>query len=452
MVYFCRKICGVIYCFTPQNTTTMYIHEHKNWTEFRWDDSKISTLLETVSRLQGRLFGRLSSLGFDDKLRAMAENVASDIVYSSEIEGVRLNTDEVRSSIARRLGIESMTDYAATSRYVDGVVAVTIDACEHAQEPLTSDRLCGWQSAFFPTGFNQGREIEVGKYRTHEEHIVSGFMGREKVHYVAPSPQRVPGEMQRFLEWFNGEKNVPSAVASAIAHLWFVSIHPFEDGNGRLARIVGDILLARGDGSSLRFYNMSAGINRDKKHYYDILERTQHGDGDITEWVVWYLTTLRGALDDAHRTVSRTLSKSFFWLRVAGMPMSDRQTATLNRYLDGYEAKITTKQWAALNKCSVDTASRDIQDLVARGILVEELPGAKRPSYAIKYRGDEPLPIELVENARVEHGDDGDYIVSALAGKPVREWIQPLDADRLARHDTTIEILVDKCFAYLLTE
>lgn len=265
----------------------MYIHNLPSWPNFHWDSTALMSLLEAVSRQQGHLFGRLSHLGFEDKLVAMAENVTRDVVYSSEIEGIRLNADEVRSSIARRLGIESIKHTASSSHYVDAVVSATIDACEHPNEPLTNERLFAWQAAFFPTGYSGGTTIEVGQYRTHEEHIVSGYMGREKVHYVAPSPERVPAEMELFLNWFNGEHDEPSAIASAIAHFWFVSIHPFEDGNGRLSRIIGDILLARGDQSALRFYNMSAEINRDKKHYYEILERTQKGDGDITEWLAW---------------------------------------------------------------------------------------------------------------------------------------------------------------------
>ena len=432
----------------------MYIHEHPSWPKFRWDSDKIIVLLEAVGRLQGLLFGRLSNLGLEDKLQAMADNMTRDVVYSSEIEGIQLNADEVRSSIARRLGIDSMKDLATSSHYVDAVVAVSIDACEHAKDQLTDEKLFGWQSAFFPTGFSQGASIEVGKYRTHEEHIVSGLMDREKVHYVAPSPERVPSEMKQFLDWFNSDSGLPYAVASAIAHFWFVSIHPFEDGNGRLSRILGDVLLARGDNSALRFYNMSSEINRDKKHYYDILERTQNGDGDITEWLAWYLQTLKTTLEDSNRIVSRTLNKSMFWQRVAGVPMTERQTKTLNLFLDGHESKITTKQWATLNKCSVDTAGRDIQDLLTKGILAMEIPGAKRPSYAIRYRGAAEFPTDLVENAKIEHNEVSDnyYLISSLNGSPVKEWVLPLDAERLLRNDTTIEILIDKYCAYLIAE
>lgn len=432
----------------------MYIYEYSTWPMFRWDSGKIMTILEEVSRQQGLLFGRLSHLGFEDKLLTMAENITRDVVFSSEIEGVRLNVEEVRSSIAHRLGIDSMRQSVASSRYVDAVVSITIDACEHAGDALTHEKLFAWQAAFFPAGFSEGRSIEVGQYRTHDEHIVSGFMGREKVHYVAPPPERIPGEMEQFIRWFNDDKDLPSSVASAIAHLWFVSIHPFEDGNGRLSRILGDILLARGDGSPLRFYNLSAEINRDKKHYYDILEKTQREDGDITAWLLWYLRTLNVSLMESNRLVSMTLNKSFFWLRNKSVPLTERQMRTLNLFLDGHESKITTKQWAAFNKCSVDTAGRDIQDLVSKGILVEELPGAKRPSYAIRYRGKAEIPPEMLENAHVWRDEEqGTYYLSSIChGALIKERLQQLDAERFLRKDTTLAALIDKYCTYLMEE
>lgn len=246
----------------------MYIHERDNWTKFQWRASELTALIEAVSRKQGLLYGRLTSLGFDSKLKAMAENLTYDVVHSSEIEGIRLNADEVRSSIARKLGIENVK-HTAPSHYVDSVVTVMLDAVSHYAQPLTKAKLCAWQAAFFPTGFSEGSQIEVGKYRTHEEHIVSGMFGREKVHYIAPEPERVEAEMAKFLDWFNKkEENTSSVIRSAIAHLWFVCIHPFEDGNGRLARILSDMLLARADKSEFRFYNISSQINKDKNHYY----------------------------------------------------------------------------------------------------------------------------------------------------------------------------------------
>lgn len=260
---------------------SMYIHERDNWTAFRWTASGLTAVLEEVNRKQGLLYGRLASLGFDSKLKAMAENLTYDIVYSSEIEGIRLNVDEVRSSIARKLGIENVMN-TAPSHYVDSVVSVMLDAVNNYDQPLTKEKLCAWQASFFPTGFSEGSQIEVGRYRTNEEHIISGMFGRERVHYIAPSPERLEKEMAAFIEWFNKNENISSVIRSAIAHFWFVSIHPFEDGNGRLARILSDMLLARADRSEFRFYNSSSQINKDKNHYYDILEKIQHGDGDIT--------------------------------------------------------------------------------------------------------------------------------------------------------------------------
>ena len=362
----------------------MYIYEKDNWTAFRWNAAELTAHLEEVNRKQGLLYGRLASLGFDSKLKAMAENLTYDVVYSSEIEGIRLNIDEVRSSIARKLGIENIKQ-TTPSHYIDSVVAVMLDAVNHYDQLLTKEKICAWQAAFFPTGFSEGSQIEVGRYRTNEEHIVSGMFGREKVHYVAPAPERVDEEMAQFLDWFNSHESVNSVIRSAIAHFWFVSIHPFEDGNGRLARILSDMLLARADKSEFRFYNISSQINKDKNRYYDILEKTQHGDGDITEWICWYANTLSIALDEAEKTVSTILNKSFFWQKASSIPLSQRQTDILNIFLDGYEAKITSKTWASLAKCSKDTAIRDIQDLVNKDILREDIPGAKRPSYSIIY-------------------------------------------------------------------
>jgi len=428
----------------------MYIHEYDNWTEFRWKGDDIAVLLDEVCREQGKLYGRLSGLGFDSQLRAMAENLTHDVVYSSEIEGIRLNADEVRSSIARRLGIENVKQ-VAPSHYIDNVVAVMLDAMEHYDRQLTKEKLCAWQSAFFPTGFSEGSPIEVGEYRTHEEHVVSGYLGRERIHYIAPSPQRVQAEMERFIQWFNEEKALSSVIRSAIAHFWFVSIHPFEDGNGRLARILGDIFLARGDKSHFRFYNISSEINRDKNHYYDILERTQHGDGDITEWLVWYMKTLLAAIHEANATVNTILNKSFFWMRAASIPLSERQTYTLNLFLDGYEAKITSKTWAALNKCSKDTALRDIQDLLQKGILHEDIAGAKRPSYSIYYGTDSiGLTSQFHDVKIVEEGTDFYLVATTQNSTSVHERILKLDAERYAKGDLPLSHLLSKYCSYLM--
>ena len=425
----------------------MYIHERDNWTSFSWDVSGLTALLEEVGRKQGMLYGRLASLGFDNKLKAMAENLTYDVVYSSEIEGIRLNVDEVRSSIARKLGIENVKQ-TAPSHYVDSVVAVMLDAVSHYDRPLTKENICAWQAAFFPTGFSEGSQIEIGRYRTHEEHIVSGMFGREKIHYVAPSPERLDEEMARFLYWFNSRENISSVIRSAIAHFWFVSIHPFEDGNGRLARILSDILLARADKSEFRFYNISSQINKDKNHYYDILEKTQHGDGDITEWICWYAKTLSAALDEAENVVSNILNKSFFWQKATSVALSQRQADVLNLFLDGYEAKITSKTWSALAKCSKDTAIRDIQDLVEKDILRKDIPGAKRPSYSIIY-DSEDITVFFSE-IDIEEENGIQYLKALYKDKTqVCERILPLDAERFKKGDLPLENLLAKYCSYL---
>lgn len=425
----------------------MYIHERDNWTSFSWDVSGLTALLEEVGRKQGMLYGRLASLGFDNKLKAMAENLTYDVVYSSEIEGIRLNVDEVRSSIARKLGIENVKQ-TAPSHYVDSVVAVMLDAVSHYDRPLTKENICAWQAAFFPTGFSEGSQIEIGRYRTHEEHIVSGMFGREKIHYVAPSPERLDEEMARFLYWFNSRENISSVIRSAIAHFWFVSIHPFEDGNGRLARILSDILLAHADKSEFRFYNISSQINKDKNHYYDILEKTQHGDGDITEWICWYAKTLSAALDEAENVVSNILNKSFFWQKATSVALSQRQADVLNLFLDGYEAKITSKTWSALAKCSKDTAIRDIQDLVEKDILRKDIPGAKRPSYSIIY-DSEDITVFFSE-IDIEEENGIQYLKALYKDKTqVCERILPLDAERFKKGDLPLENLLAKYCSYL---
>ena len=426
----------------------MYIHERDNWTNFRWDTSQVSLLQEQVFRKQGLLYGRLSSLGFDSKLRAMAENLTYDIVFSSEVEGIRLNVEQVRSSIARKLGIKNVK-YTAPSHYVDSVVNVMLEAVQHYNMSLTKEKLCAWQAAFFSSGYSEGSQIEIGQYRTNEEHIVSGLFGREKIHYIAPSPNRIEEEMKKFLTWFDEEEPVSSVIRSGIAHFWFVSIHPFEDGNGRLARILSDMLLARGENSEFRFYNVSSQINKDKNHYYDILERMQHGDGDITEWLVWYMQKLVEALNEADSIVTTILNKSFFWQKAATVPMTERQTQMLNLFLDGYEAKITSKTWATLAKCSRDTAIRDIQNLVDKNILVENIPGAKRPSYSIVYDAEDLTQFFTDVTITKENGIP--YLHALFKGKrPISERVIKLDAERYERGDLPLSNLLSKYCSYIM--
>ena len=426
----------------------MYIHERENWTNFHWGNSAIDALTELASRKIGLLYGRLNNLGFDNKLQAMAENLTHDVVQSSEIEGVSLNTEEVRSSIARHLGIDNVK-YTAPSHYVESVVKVMLDAVEHYMQPLTKETLCRWQSAFFPTGYSDGFPVEVGCYRTHEEHIVSGIFGRERIHYIAPAPQLVENEMEKFIQWFNQPPSTSSIVQSGIAHLWFVSIHPFEDGNGRLARILSDILLAKSDKNEFRFYNISAEINRNKKEYYNILEQTQHGNGDITAWLTWYIKTLIASVEEAETSVNSILNKSFFWQRNTNVIMTDRQTQVINLFLDGYEAKITSKTWAALGNCSKDTAIRDIQDLVTKGVLREEIPGAKRPCYAIVY--DPEDLTSWFSDTRIEEENGTFYLLTTYKGKQkVRNRLLRLDAERYMKGNLSLQSLLNKYCAYLM--
>ncbi len=426
----------------------MYIYEREDWTKFRWDASKVCPLQEKVCRKQGMLYGRLGSLGFDSKLRAMAENLTYDVVCSSEIEGISLNVDQVRSSIARRLGIENVR-LTASSHYVDSVVSVMLEAVQNYSQPLSKEKLCAWQAAFFPSGYSDGSQIEVGRYRTNEEHIVSGMLGREKIHYIAPSPSRVEEEMRSFLAWYDSEESASSVIGSAVAHLWFVSIHPFEDGNGRLARILSDMLLSRVEGSELRFYNISSQINKDKNHYYDILERTQHGDGDITDWLVWYMQRLVDALDEAEAEVSTLLNKSLFWQKASAVPMTERQTQMLNLFLDGYEAKITSRTWAARAKCSRDTAIRDIQDLVDKNVLTQDVPGAKRPSYSIVYDAEDLS--QFFSDVNIVEQDGKPYLQALFKGKKrVCERLLTLDAQRYRKGELPLSNLLAKYCSYIM--
>ena len=379
----------------------------------------------------------------------MAENLTYDIVFSSEVEGIRLHVEQVRSSIAKKLGIKNVK-YTAPSHYVDSVVNVMLEAVQHYNMSLTKEKLCAWQAAFFSSGYSEGSQIEIGQYRTNEEHIVSGLFGREKIHYIAPSPNRIGGGMKKFLTWFDDEEPVSSVIRSGIAHFWFVSIHPFEDGNGRLARILSDMLLARGENSEFRFYNVSSQINKDKNRYYDTPERMQHGDGDITEWLVWYMQKLVEALNEADSIVTTILNKSFFWQKAATVPMTERQTQMLNHFLDGYEAKITSKTWATLAKCSRDTAIRDIQNLVDKNILVENIPGAKRPSYSIVYDVEDLTQFFTDVTITKENGIP--YLHALFKGKrPISERVIKLDAERYKRGDLPLSNLLSKYCSYIMT-
>ena len=362
-----------------------YIYQQDNWTDFKWDDKQISVLLASVRNLQGRILGRMSSLGFDFQTEATLDTITLDIIKSSEIEGEKLNKAQVRSSIARRLGIE-VAGLVPSARNIDGIVEMMLDATQRYETPLTEERLFGWHAALFPTGYSGAYKIDVASYRKGEMQIVSGAMGKEKVHYEAVEAGKVKQEMVSFLKWFHSENNqLDSVLKAAIAHLWFVTIHPFDDGNGRIARTITDMLLARSDESKLRFYSMSAQILKERKKYYDILEKTQHNsDKDITLWLGWFLNCLHRALLASEKTLQSVLQKAEFWNRNAKTNFNDRQIKVLHRLLDGdFQGKLQSSKWAKIGKCSQDTATRDIKDLIRKGILRQDEQGGRSTTYSL---------------------------------------------------------------------
>lgn len=359
-----------------------YIHDYENWWRFRYDSQRIMNELGRVRSRQGMIVGRMLSLGFESQDEAVLTNMSVELVRSSEIEGEKLNLEEVRSSIARRLGIAA-GGIVAASRYIDGIVEMQLDATQNYDRPLSSERLFGWHNVLFPTGMSGLYRIDVGKYRSGEMQVVSGAMGMEKVHYQAPSADRVPMEMERFISWINGDENIDAVLKAAIAHLWFVSIHPFDDGNGRIARALTDMLLARSENCSKRFYSISAEMKVLQKEYYKVLERTQHSDGDITEWLLWFLRCLDLALDSSEDTLSSVLRKADFWERMRGIPFNERQRKLLNMQFDGFFGKLTTGKWAKIAKCSSDTALNDIRDLVGKGVLRKSEEGGRSTNYIL---------------------------------------------------------------------
>jgi len=361
----------------------MYLWERKNWPDFRWDDARMLEPLARARLSQGQLLGDMKRLGFDLKLEAQLAALTEDVIKSSEIEGEVLNRDSVRSSLARHLGVPN-AGVAPTDRRTEGVVEMMLDATQNYLKPLTAKRLFGWQAALFPTGFSGLRPILTGAYRTDVEgpmQVVSGPVGRARVHYEAPPAARLEKEMKRFLAWFNGKPTTEGLLRAGLAHLWFVTIHPFEDGNGRLARAIADCALAQSENSGQRFYSVSSQIRKDRKQYYATLESAQKGDVDVTEWLLWFLGCFSRAIEGAETILSSVLEKADFWQRHAGEDFSERQREMLNRYLQGFEGKLTAKKWAAITKASVPTAQRDINDLIERGILRRLPGGSKNTSY-----------------------------------------------------------------------
>jgi Fic family protein len=363
-----------------------FIHENPDWPRFHWNAAAVLPLLARVRHRQGLLLGRMHSLGFDLRAEASLRVLTSDVVRSAAIEGQQLDEEEVRSSLARRLGLPE-AGIRQAGRNVDGIVEVMLDATRQASHPISAARLCGWQAALFPVGYSGTRPIAVGVWRPVEAgpmQVVSGPIGRERVHFEAPVADRVPEEMNRFIDWCNRPTDLDPVLRAAVAHFWFVTIHPFEDGNGRLARAIADLMLARSDGCSERFYSMSTQIAEERKDYYRVLERTQRGDLDISPWVIWFLGCLERAIEQADTLTSGVLRKTALWRTLeAGGPVNARQRLVINRLLDGFEGGLTTSKYAKLAKCSADTALRDIAELVARGVIVRGPAGGRSTSYRL---------------------------------------------------------------------
>ena len=362
-----------------------YIWQTSDWPNWRFDLAALAGPMAEASRAQGLLMGRLADAGMALRDQASLATLTEEVVKTSEIEGEQLNVESVRSSIARRLGVDIGT-LAPVDRHIEGVVEMVLNATVNCHVPVSRERLFGWHAALFPTGYSGLSKIKVGDWRDDASgpmQVVSGPIGRQKVHFEVPPADRLETETGRFLDWVNSASNEPQLLKAGLGHLWFVTLHPFDDGNGRIARAIGDLLLARADGSPQRFYSLSAQIQRERKAYYDILEQTQKRSMDVTEWLVWFLDTLHRAVDQAQHTLDAVLTKVRFWRRWATMPLNERQVKLLNKLLDGFEGKLTSSKWAAIAKCSPDTALRDINDLLGRGVLRKTDAGGRSTSYEL---------------------------------------------------------------------
>ena len=360
-----------------------YIYEYEQWPDFYWEHRFISSVFGQVRIKQGLLIGHMNALGFSHKNETVLTSLTMDVVKSSEIEGEFLSYEQVRSSIARRLGINT-AGLVNSTRHIDGVVSMLLDATQNYSQPITEKRLFGWHASLFPTGYSGNLSIEVGKYRTGEMQIVSGPIGKEKVHYEAIKASQVKKEMKVFLNWLNNENELDLVLKAAIAHFWFIIIHPFDDGNGRIARAITDLLLARSENSGERFYSMSNQILKERKKYYQILQQVQHSTGDITEWVVWFMDCLKNSIDATEYTTQRIIQKAVFWKKYDKTSFNERQRLVLNKLLDGFEGKLQTSKWAKITKTSNDTALRDIKDLIQKGILKQTKEGGRNSNYELK--------------------------------------------------------------------
>ena len=358
-----------------------YIYEYENWVDFTWNDKVINVIFGEVRLMQGKIIGQMNTLGFSDKEEATLKTLTLDVVKSSEIEGELLNYNQVRSSIARRLGINNAG--LASNRHIEGVVEMMLDATQRHILPLTEARLFGWHAALFPVGYSGAYKIEVGQYRTGEMQVVSGAMGKEKIHYEAVSPKFVKEEMDVFLNWFNNDNSLDLVLKAAIAHFWFIIIHPFDDGNGRIGRAITDMLLARAEGSGERFYSMSSQILVERKRYYEVLQKVQYSTGDITEWLEWFLQCLKNAMLDTENTTENILRKAEFWKLHEHTAINERQRVMLNKLFEGFEGKLQTSKWAKITKTSTDTALRDIKNLIEKGILQQTNEGGRNANYEL---------------------------------------------------------------------
>ena len=363
-----------------------YIWQANGWPDWRYDLAELTELIAKVSRAQGILIGRVADVGMAQRDQANLLALTEDVIKTSEIEGETFSVASVRSSIARRLGVD-IGALAPVDRHVEGVVEMVIDATANAKAPVTSERLFGWHAALFPTGYSGLSKLKVASWRddsTGAMQVVSGPIGRQRVHFQAPPADGLKLDMDRLLAWINGGSKDQPLLKAGLGHLWFVTLHPFDDGNGRIARAIGDLLLTRADGSAQRLYSLSAQIQRERKAYYDILERTQKRSMDVTEWLLWFLTALHRAIDEAQLTLDAVLAKSRFWQRWAMVPLNERQLKLLNKLLDGFEGKLTSSKWAAIAECSPDTALRDISHLLERGVLRKSAAGGRSTSYELK--------------------------------------------------------------------
>ena len=371
------------------SSDTSYIWQACDWPDWRYDLDVLAKPLADVSRAQGTLLGRLTDVGMAFRDEANMAALTEDVLKTSEIEGERLDAESVRSSIARRLGVD-IGALAPVDRHVEGVVELVLDATVRCESPLTMERLFAWHAALFPTGYSGLSKIHVGGFRDDANgpmQVVSGPIGRQRVHFEAPPAAQLTLEVARFIAWANRDSKDHPILKAGLGHLWFVTLHPFEDGNGRIARAIGDLLLARADGSPQRFYSLSAQIQRERHDYYNILERTQKGSLDVTPWLIWFLESLTKAVNTAQHTLSAVLVKARFWQRWATTPFNERQVKLLNRLLDGFDGKLNTSKWAAIAKCSPDTALRDISDLLARGVLGRSAAGGRSTSYVLNDSG-----------------------------------------------------------------